>query len=46
MHTEATTTLGVIAHPEDIATAAVFFASDDAGLVKGLTLMLAGGKRM
>jgi 3-oxoacyl-[acyl-carrier protein] reductase len=45
-HTEATTPLGRIAQPEDIATAAVFFASDDAGWVTGQTLMLAGGKRM
>ncbi len=44
--TEATTPLGRIAQPEDIATAAVFFASDDAGWVTGQTLMLAGGKRM
>src|SRR5271163_1201750 len=45
-HTEATTPLGRIAQPNDIATAAVFFASDDAGWVTGQTLMLAGGKRM
>jgi 3-oxoacyl-[acyl-carrier protein] reductase len=45
-HIEATTPLGRIAQPEDIATAAVFFASDDAGWVTGQTLMLAGGKRM
>lgn len=45
-HTEATTPLGRIAQPDDIATAAVFFASDDAGWVTGQTLMLAGGKRM
>jgi 3-oxoacyl-[acyl-carrier protein] reductase len=44
--TEATTPLGRIAQPEDIATAAVFFASDDAGWVTGQTLMLAGGKRL
>jgi 3-oxoacyl-[acyl-carrier protein] reductase len=44
--TEATTPLGRIAQPEDIATAAVFFASDDAGWVTGQTLTLAGGKRM
>ena len=35
-----------IAQLEDIATAAVFFASDDAGWVTGQTLMLAGGKRL
>ncbi len=45
-HIEATTPLGRIAQPDDIATAAVFFASDDAGWVTGQTLMLAGGKRM
>ena len=43
--TEATTPLGRIAQPEDIATAAVFFASDEAGWVTGQTLVLAGGKR-
>lgn len=42
---EATTPLGRIAQPQDIATAAVFFASDDAGWVTGQTLLLAGGKR-
>jgi len=42
---EATTPLGRIAQPEDIATAAVFFASDDAGWVTGQTLILAGGLR-
>ena len=45
-HTEATTPLGRIAQPSDIATAAVFFASDDAGWVTGQTLVLAGGARM
>ena len=44
-HTEATTPLGRIAQPSDIATAAVFFASDDAGWVTGQTLILAGGAR-
>jgi 3-oxoacyl-[acyl-carrier protein] reductase len=44
-HTEATTPLGRIAQPRDIATAAVFFASDDAGWVTGQTLVLAGGAR-
>ena len=42
---EATTPLGRIAQPKDIATAAVFFASDDAGWVTGQTLILAGGAR-
>src|SRR5713101_4855494 len=36
---------GRIAQPEDIARAAVFFASDDAGWVTGQTLILAGGQR-
>ena len=44
--TEALTPLGRIAQPEDIARAAVFFASDDAGWVTGQTLILAGGQRM
>jgi 3-oxoacyl-[acyl-carrier protein] reductase len=45
-HTEATTPLGRIGQPEDIATAAVFFASDDAGWVTGQTLVLSGGARL
>lgn len=45
-HTEATTPLGRIAQPDDIATAAVFFASDDAGWVTGQTLVLSGGARL
>ncbi len=44
-HVEATTPLGRIAQPSDIATAAVFFASDDAGWITGQTLVLAGGAR-
>jgi 3-oxoacyl-[acyl-carrier protein] reductase len=43
---EAQTPLGRIAQPEDIARAAVFFASDDAGWVTGQTLRLAGGQTM
>ncbi len=42
---EATTPLGRIAQPDDIAKAAVFFASDDAGWVTGQTLIAAGGAR-
>lgn len=42
---EQTTPLGRIGQPEDIARAAVFFASDDAGWVTGQTLVLAGGQR-
>jgi 3-oxoacyl-[acyl-carrier protein] reductase len=45
-HTEATTPLGRIGQPQDIATAAVFFASDAAGWVTGQTLLLAGGARL
>jgi 3-oxoacyl-[acyl-carrier protein] reductase len=44
-HVEATTPLGRIAQPEDIARTAVFFASDDAGWVTGQTLLVAGGMR-
>jgi 3-oxoacyl-[acyl-carrier protein] reductase len=43
---EALTPLGRIAQPQDIARAAVFFASDDAGWVTGETLILSGGQRM
>jgi len=42
---ETSTPLGRIARPDDIAKAAVFFASDDAGWVTGQALMLAGGQR-
>ena len=42
---ESQTPLGRIAQPEDIARAAVFYASDDAGWVTGQTLILAGGQR-
>ena len=41
----ARTPLGRIGQPNDIATAAVFFASEDAGWVNGQTLVLAGGYR-
>jgi len=43
---ERDTPLGRIAQPEDIARAAVFFASEDAGWVTGQNLILAGGHRM
>jgi 3-oxoacyl-[acyl-carrier protein] reductase len=43
--TESHTPLGRIAQPQDIARAAVFFASEDAGWVTGQTLMLSGGAR-
>jgi 3-oxoacyl-[acyl-carrier protein] reductase len=42
---ESQTPLGRIAQPEDIARAAVFFASDEAGWVTGQMLILAGGQR-
>jgi 3-oxoacyl-[acyl-carrier protein] reductase len=42
---ESQTPLGRIGQPEDIARAAVFFASDDAAWVTGQTLILAGGQR-
>ncbi len=42
---ESQTPLGRIAQPEDIARAAVFFASDDSGWVTGQTLIAAGGQR-
>jgi 3-oxoacyl-[acyl-carrier protein] reductase len=42
---EAETPLGRIAQPQDIATAAVFFASADSGWATGQTLILAGGQR-
>lgn len=44
-HVESTTPLGRIGQPADIATAAVFFASDDSGWATGQTLVLAGGAR-
>ena len=40
---EAQTPLGRVAQPEDIARAAVFFASSDSGWVTGETLLLTGG---
>ncbi len=43
---ESQTPLGRIAQPEDIAGAAVFFSSDEAGWVTGQSLILAGGQRM
>ena len=43
---ESETPLARIAQPEDIARAAVFFASDNAGWVTGQTLILAGGYTM
>lgn len=40
---EAATPLGRIGQPEDIAGAAVFFASDDSAWITGETLAIAGG---
>jgi 3-oxoacyl-[acyl-carrier protein] reductase len=42
---EAQTPLGRIGQPDDVASAAVFFASDEARWVTGQTLILAGGQR-
>ena len=41
----AQTPLGRIAQPNDIATAAVFLASDDAGWINGQLINAAGGAR-
>ena len=41
----AKTPLGRIGHPDDIASVAVFFASDDSKWVTGETLIIAGGMR-
>jgi 3-oxoacyl-[acyl-carrier protein] reductase len=42
---EAQTPLGRIGRPEDIAPAAVFFASADSAWISGETLLIAGGYR-
>ena len=42
---EATTPLGRIGQPVDIATVAVFLASPDSGWITGETLYVAGGYR-
>jgi 3-oxoacyl-[acyl-carrier protein] reductase len=42
---EATTPLGRIGQPDDIAPAVVFFASDDAAWITGESLVIAGGLR-
>jgi len=42
---EAQTPLGRIGRPEDIAPAAVFFASPDSSWISGETLLIAGGYR-
>jgi 3-oxoacyl-[acyl-carrier protein] reductase len=45
-YVEAGTPLGRIAQPDDIAKAAVFFASDDSGWLTGQIVVAAGGFRM
>jgi 3-oxoacyl-[acyl-carrier protein] reductase len=42
---ESQTPLGRIGQPQDIATAAIFFASDDSAWISGETLVAAGGLR-
>jgi 3-oxoacyl-[acyl-carrier protein] reductase len=42
---ESRTPLGRIGQPEDIAPAAVFFASDDSAWLTGETLVISGGNR-
>ncbi len=44
-HTEATTPLGRIGQPHDIAPAAVYLASSDSAWVTGETLYISGGLR-
>jgi 3-oxoacyl-[acyl-carrier protein] reductase len=44
-HTEAQTPLGRIGKPQDIAPAAVFFASPDSSWITGETLFISGGFR-
>jgi 3-oxoacyl-[acyl-carrier protein] reductase len=44
-HAEAQTPLGRIGQPDDIATVAVFLASQDSGWITGETLQTAGGYR-
>jgi 3-oxoacyl-[acyl-carrier protein] reductase len=43
--TEATTPLGRIAQPQDIAPAVVFLASSDSSFITGETLYITGGLR-
>jgi 3-oxoacyl-[acyl-carrier protein] reductase len=43
---ESQTPLGRVGQPDDVAHAAVFFASDDAGWITGQSLLVSGGFRM
>ena len=45
-HSRTTHPLGRVGEPEDIASAIVFLASDDAGWVTGVTLSLDGGRHL
>jgi len=42
---KATSSLGIIGKPEDIANAILFFASDDSQFITGKTLLVDGGRR-
>jgi 3-oxoacyl-[acyl-carrier protein] reductase len=42
---EASTPLGRIGQPDDVAGAVVFLASPDASWITGETLVISGGKR-
>ena len=44
-HIEAQTPLGRIGQPEDVATAAVYFASPDSSWITGESMIIAGGFR-
>ena len=43
MHFVAMVPMGRIGHPEEIATAALFLASDDSSFVTGIELFVDGG---
>jgi 3-oxoacyl-[acyl-carrier protein] reductase len=43
---EAATPFGRLGRPDDIAKAALFFASDDSGWITGETIITAGGQRI
>jgi 3-oxoacyl-[acyl-carrier protein] reductase len=44
-HVEAETPLGRVGQPQDIATAAVFLASEDSAWITGETFFISGGFR-